>query len=351
MNCRDLPSRSSQLNRGLAFTLALATGVMASFSAQAQLAPASQRLDDRWQFQPMESEAGTVCSIAAKHGKVILGFISLNGQDYRGFVVGLIGTSKRATWRVDEAQPFVTDGSAGTSNKWVTEPLPAELLAHVADGSELSVTSAAGDRVVVGLDRATEAVGMFNDCRYGPGTDTSPRSVQQRPGVRPHAVDALSRSSGAQFTCVFRLADVDGVDVPSGMMTDRTYLRSSQVTRASITFDPESKRFVIGDREVEDVQFTQPDERFPEGAASMPFSSFYSAVSVVAASAAARGLSADHQAQLEGFMKQYSGSASRVAAPNRHVTFDAVANGRLLFFDLGSTGEAVNFSGVSCDSL
>lgn len=321
-------------------------------SATVAQTPAPQTSPElRWQAHSNETPRGMLCTVGVRRGETIVGFTAMNSREYRGFAIGLIPKATRATWRVDNAEPFVVDGVKTPQGAWLTEPLPAELLSSVANGSELAVTSADGDRIVVGLDNARDAVGTFNDCRYGSGGGGHTAMSQHKAIAPPSPTEALRRSGGVSYACAFRMSEVDGVEVARGMMSDRAYLRTFEVTRASITFDIKGEQFFIGDRPVEGAEFTQPSDQFPEGAVTMPFSTFYTAVSLVAASGAGRGLSAQHQAQLEGFMKEYSGATAQVAAPNRHVVFDAVSNGRLAFFDYSASGQPVNFSKVTCNRL
>ncbi len=298
-----------------------------------------------WAFTLRQQGGEATCSLETNAGEITVGFMGLRSTSYRGFVSGLIRQSLRATWRVDDGAAVVADGAL-VDTKWVmTDQAPPRLLDEIAKGKELAVTSAAGERVLVSLEGLSKPLAEFNACRSGRSSMSTASKYDSVEG----SLDALGNSSAARYLCAFRMAEVDGIEVPRAMMSDRDYVLSREVTRAAITFDLENKQFFVGDRLVEGAEFIQSKDKFPDGAVTMPFSSFYTAVSLVAATGAGRGLTAQHQAQLEGFMKQYSGATAQAAVPKRHVVFDAVSNGRIAFFDLTPSKQAVNFSTVSCN--
>jgi hypothetical protein len=66
---------------------------------------------------------------------------------------------------VDDKPAYISDG--GESNYFTWHEfgrLPMDLIDQVAQGKELAVTGAKGERVVVGLTGATEAISKFKAC-------------------------------------------------------------------------------------------------------------------------------------------------------------------------------------------
>lgn len=133
--------------------------LVSTTAAQAQSSGAAKVPEDRWQFQTHDYDLGTLCMAGVKHGDVTLGFIAMKRKvEYRCFVNDLIDSATRATWRIDDNQPTVIDGKPQRDNRWVTEFLREEFIADFQQGSQLAVTSANGDRVVVSLTNAKDAV-------------------------------------------------------------------------------------------------------------------------------------------------------------------------------------------------
>lgn len=301
-----------------------------------------------WRFHSNSVKGATLCTVGIRSGDVIVGFTAVDTSDYRGFAVGLIKKSKRAAWRVDDNLPTVVDGAIGGGGAWLTEPLRPELLSVVAAGRELAVTSADGERIVLSLNNAADAIKSFSICRSGGKPDVSGRQLSTG---APNTVDAPQQAGSRHYACAFRARDVDGANVPRGMMSDRAYLRSFEVTRVAITFNAGSKQFFIGDRPVEGAEVAAPSRSFAEGSAAMTYSDFATAIGLASSAAMARGLPADQQRELETIMKQLGGASASVTAPNRKVIFNAAGSGTLNFFDVTASGEPVNFNSVTCKTL
>lgn len=195
---------------GLAF-LATTTAI-----AQAQNPGGANAPDDQWLLQTHDTKLGTLCMVGVRHGGVTLGFIAMKGRvEYRAFVNGLIENATRATWRVDDGQPMVFDGKPQRENRWVTETLRDEYLTHFSGGNELAVTSAKGERVIVGMANADNAVASFNACRsdgqpnrdMAQGSESSAGPDTTRP--RPTELSDSERKAG-QF-----VAALDALNVPA----------------------------------------------------------------------------------------------------------------------------------------
>jgi hypothetical protein len=302
-----------------------------------------------WRFEVHRQDSGTACSLETRAGDVVVGFATIIRGAYRGSVSGLIKKPIRATWRVDEGSAVVVDGALATQSKWymASDP-PLWLLDDLAQGRQLAVTSANGERVVVNLQGVRQPLAQLRDCingRYDTGTEATQRPFRS-------AADALTQTSASNYTCAFRMSEMDGFEAPPGMMTDRAYLRSLQITRMAITFNLRSEQFLIGNRPVEGAEFVAPNDRLPEGAVTVSFRDFHIAMSRTAADNAAVGLSEKDREALNFIMGDISGAASQLIAPSRRVVFDAAQQGRLLFFDQSEpSAEATNFSRADCRRL
>ncbi|WJH42127.1 hypothetical protein N7E02_18330 [Aliirhizobium terrae] len=301
--------------------------------------------ENEWRFHSNYVKGGTLCTFGIRSGEVVVGFTAVNTSEYRGFAVGLIKKSKRAAWRVDDNLPYAVDGDIGGGGAWLTQPLRPEFLSDVAAGRELAVTSADGERIVLSLSNAADAIESFDVCRNGGEPNVS--GIKPSTGA-PTTTDAAQQAGSSHYTCAFRIRDVDGANVPRGMMSDRAYLRSFEVTRVSITFNADSKQFFIGDRPVQGAEVAPPSRGFAEGSAAMTYTDFATAIGLASSAAMARGLTGKQQKEWETVMKQFGGGAAKLMAPNRKVIFNADGNGALNFFDLIATGEPANFNSVAC---
>ncbi|MBW9090037.1 hypothetical protein JNB91_19700 [Rhizobium wenxiniae] len=241
--------------------------------------------ENGWRFHSNSVEGGTLCTVGIRSGEVVVGFTAVDTSEYRGFAVGLIKKSKRAAWRVDDNLPYAVDGDIGGGGAWLTQPLRAGFLSDVAAGGKLAVTSADGERIVLSLNNAADAIESFNVCRTGGQPDVSGR---QRSTGAPTATDMPQQAGSRHYACAFRARDVDGANVPRGMMSDRAYMRSFEVTRVAITFNADNKQFFIGDRAVEGAEVSPPSRSFAEGSAAMTYSDFATAIGLASSAAMAR---------------------------------------------------------------
>ncbi|RWX10376.1 hypothetical protein EHI42_25815 [Rhizobium hidalgonense] len=118
-----------------------------------------------WQLDVQEEEWGETCFVETQNGNVKVGFMGSPGQGLVGYVEGLFKDEKRATWHVDDKPAYVSDGGQrDSSGLHEFRHLPAELLVQMSHGKELAVTGAKGERVVVGLNGANEAIPKFKAC-------------------------------------------------------------------------------------------------------------------------------------------------------------------------------------------
>lgn len=91
------------------------------------------------------------------------------GQNLFGFVEGLFKGDARATWHVDDKRAYVSDGGQNDYFGWHEfGELSVDLLNQISNGNELAITGTKGERVVVSLNGASEAVSRFNACFIEP---------------------------------------------------------------------------------------------------------------------------------------------------------------------------------------
>jgi hypothetical protein len=118
-----------------------------------------------WEFYTRDEDWGLTCFVQTHHGIVMVGFMGSPVKDLVGFVSSLFSDETRATWHVDDRPAYVSDGSESDYFSWHEfGQLPAGLLDQVSQGKELAVTGTKGERVVVGLTGATEAISKFKAC-------------------------------------------------------------------------------------------------------------------------------------------------------------------------------------------
>jgi hypothetical protein len=96
----------------------------------------------------------------------MVGFMGSPGKDdLVGFVSSLFSGDTRATWHVDDKPAYVSDGSESDYFSWHEfGQLPMELLDQMAQGTELAVTGAKGERVAVSLTGAADVLSKFKGC-------------------------------------------------------------------------------------------------------------------------------------------------------------------------------------------
>ncbi|MBX5202426.1 hypothetical protein [Rhizobium sp. NZLR1] len=129
---------------------------------------------DVWRFTTAEEDWGETCYAEVRKGDIKVGFMASPGEEIVGFVEGLFTGDTRATWHVDDKRAYVSDGGQSDYSGWHEfDQLPADLLEQMSQGKELSVTGAKGERVVVGLNGATEAIPKFKACFGTPEPDST----------------------------------------------------------------------------------------------------------------------------------------------------------------------------------
>jgi hypothetical protein len=119
-----------------------------------------------WEFYTRDEDWGTTCFAQTHRGIVMVGFMGSPGKDdLVGFVSGLFSGDTRATWHVDDKPAYVSDGSESDYFSWHEfGQLPMELLDQMAQGTELAVTGAKGERVAVSLTGAADVLSKFKGC-------------------------------------------------------------------------------------------------------------------------------------------------------------------------------------------
>ncbi|TCA97404.1 hypothetical protein E0H65_14125 [Rhizobium leguminosarum bv. viciae] len=145
------------------FSTTLSTGqppAQPSVSSQLPAAPSD------WEFYARDEDWGPTCFAQTHRGIVMMGFMGSPGKDHLvGFVSSLFSGNTRATWHVDDKPAYVSEGSESDYFSWQEfGRLPMDLLDQMSAGKELAVTGAKGERVVLDLGGAAEAVSKFRTC-------------------------------------------------------------------------------------------------------------------------------------------------------------------------------------------
>jgi hypothetical protein len=119
-----------------------------------------------WEFYTRDEDWGPTCFAQTHRGIVMVGFMGSPGKDdLVGFVSSLFSGDTRATWHVDDKPAYVSDGGESDYFGWHEfGQLPMELLDQMSQGKEMSVTGAKGERVVMDLSGAAEAMSKFKAC-------------------------------------------------------------------------------------------------------------------------------------------------------------------------------------------
>ncbi|MBY5658482.1 hypothetical protein [Rhizobium leguminosarum] len=124
------------------------------------VAPSSQ-----WSFKADEEDWGDSCVLETQDGNIKVGFMGSPGKHLVAFVEGVFKGETRATWHVDDKPAYVSDGSQNDYFDWHEfGQLPMDLLDQMSVSKELAVTGAKGERVVVTLGGAAEALSKFRTC-------------------------------------------------------------------------------------------------------------------------------------------------------------------------------------------
>ncbi len=118
-----------------------------------------------WEFYTRNEDWGLTCFVQTHRGISMVGFMGSPGKDLVGFVSSVFSGETRATWHVDDKQAYVSDGDQSDYFSWYEfGQLPMELLEQIAQGKELAVTGAKGERVVVDLTGASDPISKFKAC-------------------------------------------------------------------------------------------------------------------------------------------------------------------------------------------
>ncbi|MBY5473589.1 hypothetical protein HFO86_25690 [Rhizobium leguminosarum] len=122
-----------------------------------------------WEFYTRDEDWGPTCFAQTHRGIVMVGFMGSPGKDLVGFVSSLFSGDTRATWHVDDKPAYVSDASESDYFSWHEfGQLPMELLDQMAQGTELAVTGAKGERVAVSLTGAADVLSKFKGCFSNP---------------------------------------------------------------------------------------------------------------------------------------------------------------------------------------
>jgi len=118
-----------------------------------------------WEFYTRGEDGDLTCFASTHRGIVMVGFMGLPGKKLVGFVSSLFTEETRATWRVDDKAPFISEGAQSDRFNWHEfRELSMELLDHMSQGEELTVTGLDGENVAVSLAGAADALSKFKTC-------------------------------------------------------------------------------------------------------------------------------------------------------------------------------------------
>lgn len=128
-----------------------------------------------WQSGAREEDWGETCFVESRNGDIKIGFMGSPGEDFVGFVEGVFKDEAKATWQVDDRPAAVSEGSQSDYFGWREfGQLPMNLLDQISQGNELAITGAKGERAIVNLTGATEAVSKFKACITKPNSASTP---------------------------------------------------------------------------------------------------------------------------------------------------------------------------------
>ncbi|MBX5201034.1 hypothetical protein [Rhizobium sp. NZLR1] len=118
-----------------------------------------------WEFYTRDEDWGSTCFVQTHRGITMVGFIGSPGKELVGFVSSLFSGETKATWHVDDSPAYVVEGDQDDYFTWHSfGPMPPAILDQVAQGKDLAVTSAKGERVVIDLGGAADPVSKFKAC-------------------------------------------------------------------------------------------------------------------------------------------------------------------------------------------
>ncbi|MBB3399710.1 hypothetical protein [Rhizobium sp. BK060] len=160
-------SSSQPVAPGIGFNAGVGTAAPpTAVPGQGQAASTASQPVTGWRFSTAEEDWGKTCYAETQSGNVKVGFMASPGKDLVGFVEGVFEGETRATWRVDDGAPHVSDGNQEDYFGWHGfYQLPEQLLTEVAGGKQLAITDLTGKRTVVDLQGAKQATSSFNQCR------------------------------------------------------------------------------------------------------------------------------------------------------------------------------------------
>ncbi|MGO7411810.1 hypothetical protein ACC810_03020 [Rhizobium ruizarguesonis] len=125
-----------------------------------------------WEFSTAEEDWGETCFAETKVGNVKVGS---PGKDLAGFVEGAFTGETRATWSIDNAASYVSDGEQDDYFGWHSfYQFSDQILTDVARGRQLTITDLDGKRLAIDLKGAAEAMSSFNKCFAKVKTSSEP---------------------------------------------------------------------------------------------------------------------------------------------------------------------------------
>lgn len=176
-----------------------------SEAGPAPVSPTTAEAATEWRFDTAEEDWGKTCFAETQSGGDRVGFMASPGKAASGYVEGLFNGGTRATWRVDDGPPYVSDGSENGYYGWHQfDQLSAELLTDVAGGTELAITNLDGKRIVVPLRGAKQALLSFAECVGKP----KPYLNADNPQADPQPGSKLERS------CLLQVNGKEVIDGP-----------------------------------------------------------------------------------------------------------------------------------------
>jgi hypothetical protein len=167
LDLRGLQSKTEQDGSGQQATSPFGAASPAGQpSAQPSLSSQLPAAPSDWEFYTRDEDWGPTCFAQTHRGIVMVGFMGSPGkEDLVGFVSSLFSGDTRATWHVDDKPAYVSDGGGSDYFGWHEfGQLPMELLDQMAQGTELAVTGAKGERVAVSLTGAADVLSKFKGC-------------------------------------------------------------------------------------------------------------------------------------------------------------------------------------------
>ncbi|MBY3486101.1 hypothetical protein [Rhizobium laguerreae] len=138
-----------------------------------------------WEFSTAEEDWGETCFAETKVGNVKVGFMGSPGKDLAGFVEGAFTGETRATWTIDNAASYVSDGKQDDYFGWHSfYQFTDQILSDVSSGHQLTITDLDGKRLAIDLKEATEAISSFKKCfaKVKMSSEPLPHKTASKPG-------------------------------------------------------------------------------------------------------------------------------------------------------------------------